>query len=351
MRIKVNDGSNPAGSVPCFLQAMSNYLYFSAMPSAAPNMKLFRSDVAGTVTLAKGATRLTYPGEKLLVGNKLYFCASEPGTGNELYSYDGDTAIRLTDIAAGALNGIPVENQAAGAHYFRNMPAVYNGRIYFCGSSDGASYQLYRFDPATGVASLVHTVNPAGDAKVGNLYVYRNALYFTAFTPATGTELWKYNDTTCVLYADVRPGPRSGMAYHYNASLPETPSYAAFTEFKGDLYFKAQDSAHGYELWRIKGPVSNVGVQQVGFNGNVSVHPNPATSAVTLDLTLQEARKLVIFVYDMSGRQVYSSTLKAYGPGSHQVGLPLQGLSAGQYVYRLNGEGGAAFATGVITKQ
>lgn len=321
------------------------------MPGATTEYKLFRSDVAGTVTPAKGATRLSSPGEKLSVGNMMYFCATEPGTGNELYSYDGDTAIRLTDIALGPLNGIPDQSTELGV-YIRNMPALYKGLIYFCGSSDGPSYQLYRYDPSTAKASLVHTINPGGDAKVGNLYVYRNELYFTATTPATGTELWKYNDTTCALYADIWPGVKSGMAFRYypSASGPELPSYAAFTEFKGDLYFKAQDSLHGYELWRIKGPAPS-GVERIELGGTVLIHPNPATSAVTLDLTLQEARKLAIFVYDMAGRQIYSLHLKDYGPGSHQIGLPLQGLSAGQYVYRLNGEGGATLATGVITKQ
>ena len=142
------------------------------------------------------------------------------------------------------------------------------------------------------------------------------------------------------------------MTYDFSTSLPEQRTYAAFTEFQGDLYFKAQDSLHGYELWRIKGPVTvPSGVERIQLGGTLSVHPNPASSAVTMDLTLQEARKLAILVYDMAGRQVYGSELKTFSPGSHQILLPLQGLSAGQYVYRLNGAGGTVFATGVLTRQ
>lgn len=350
-RITINDGSNPAGSVPQYLQSLGNFLYFTAIPSTPPESKLFRVDVAGVVTIAKGATALTYPGEKLLVGNKIYFGATEPGTGSELYSYDGDTAIRLTDIAPGPLDGIPQENAVKGAFYLRNIPALYKGLIYFCGSADGTNNQLYAYNPSDGKTKLVQTINPAGDAKVGNLYVYRNALYFTAYTPATGTELWRYNDTTCSLYADIWPGPRTGMAFHYGTSTPELPSYAAFTEFQGDLYFKAQDSLHGYELWRIKGPVTPNGVENIALSGTVSMHPNPTSADVTMDLTLQESRTLALFLYDMAGREVYASPAKAYSAGKYQMVLPMQTLSAGQYIYRLSGAGGAALATGVLIRK
>lgn len=349
-RIRVNDGSNSGGSQPVYMQSLGNYLYFSAMPSAPLEYKLFRSDIAGAVTLAKGATRLINPGEKLLVGSKIYFSAYEPATGNEFYSYDGDTAIRITDIASGPLNGAYYEGTSLGGLYMRNKPTLYNGSIYFIGSADGVNYQLYAYNPATNNTTLVHTINPGGDGKVSNFYVYKNLLYFTAYTPAAGTEIWTYDGVTCALYADVWPGPKSGMAYKYSSTTPEQNTYVAFTEFKGDLYFKAQDSLHGLELWRIQAPVTT-GVQRASFNGRVSVYPNPATSAVTLAITMKESRKLKIVVSDIAGKQVFSTSPKLYHSGEEQVSIPMQEFSNGQYVYYVKDEAGGAVSSGVLTKQ
>lgn len=348
-RIQVNDGTNPAGSQPIYMQPLGNYMYFSAMPSTAMQYKLYRAATDGTFTPAKGAKTLINPGDKLVVGDTMYFTAYETATGNELYKYDGDTAIRITDIAVGPLNGASYDTGSSGIP-MRNTPTLYHGSIYFTGSADGINYQLYAYSPVSGKAALVHTVNPTGNGKVSNLYVYKNALYFTAWTPSTGLELWRFNDTTCVLYADIWPGPKSGMTLTSGPAFPDEVTYAAFAEFKGDLYFKAQDSLHGRELWRIQAPVTT-GVQQASFNGRVSVFPNPATFAVTLAITLTDSRKLKIVVSDIAGREVFSTSSKLHHAGEERVSIPMQQLSQGQYVYRVVDDSGSSIATGVITRQ
>ena len=351
--IRVNDGSNPNGSQPNYLQALGAYIYFSAIPGGFGTVsKLFSAGVAGAATLAKGATHLTSAAEKLLVGNKIYFTAYEPATGAELYSYDGDTAIRLTDIAPGMLNGLALPS--LNNRPLRDKPALYKDAIYFPGSTDGVSSQLYAYNLSTGRTSLMHTINPGGDGIVSNLYVYRDSLFFTANTAAAGVELWMFDGDidSCALYADIWPGPNSGMAGG-NGSTPKNP-YVAFTEFKGDLYFKAQDGGHGVELWRIKGPAAGgpvTGVQQVRLNGSISVYPNLASVEAILDVSLQEDMKLSFSLSDMSGRLVYSTGMKIYQKGSNKVGVPMQGLSAGQYQYHVLGERGGTLAAGVITKQ
>jgi ELWxxDGT repeat protein len=67
-------------------------------------------------------------------------------------------------------------------------------------------------------------------------------VYFTAFNPATGTELWKSDGTTAgtVLVKDINPGLKG--------SAPQD-----LTSINGIIYFRAFNPATGYELWRSNG--------------------------------------------------------------------------------------------------
>ncbi|MEZ6071583.1 MAG: hypothetical protein R3C10_15300 [Pirellulales bacterium] len=72
-------------------------------------------------------------------------------------------------------------------------------------------------------------------------------LYFPAYNPATGVELYRYDGVTTSLVADINPGPEG--------SFPGRGDYP-YQEFNGDLYFFASGvddmgSAVGNELHRL----------------------------------------------------------------------------------------------------
>ena len=269
----------------------------------------------------------------MVAGNKLYFIATDGIYGNEIWSYDGTTMTRRTDLAPGLL---------PGANY--NL-AYYNGEIYFNGSVDGSKFQLYKIDTGGGAAKLVYTVNPSGDASLGNMIVYKNNLYFTATTPATGRELWKYNGTTCSMVADLYPGSKDGLRFAYGIGF--------YGIYKGHLYFVGTDGVHSdgvyrFEMFRLNDPT---GIQNVSWSGDVFLHPNPATASATLSITLKSLQSLLITLTDVSGKEVFKTAPQSFTAGRHDVILPTQNLAAGQYFYRISDGGTTTLARGTVVKQ
>ena len=86
-------------------------------------------------------------------------------------------------------------------------------------------------------------------------------LYFRASTAETGKELYRIEagSTTPTLVADINPGPGWSAPYE-------------FTEFGGDLYFRATTDKTGWELYRLDGEsgtlalVADINPGVAGFN-------------------------------------------------------------------------------------
>jgi ELWxxDGT repeat protein len=170
-------------------------------------------------TAAPVDTAKISPFAPVVVGNTLYFIGNQLATLSELYSYDGSSISRLTDLAPGAKHGV------------LNRLAAYKGEVYFGGSVDGTDFQLYKYDTQSHSAVLVHTLNPSGNGDVGELIAYKSSLYFTARAAATGIELWKYNGSSCSIVADIWPGTMGGFF---------KPKWAS-PYLTGHLYFTASD--------------------------------------------------------------------------------------------------------------
>src|SRR3954462_4940815 len=107
---------------------------------------------------------------------------------------------------------------------------------------------------AATIAGELHRVADLNPGPVGsfpsNLTVFANAVYFNAYTLATGHELYKYDGTNITLVADINEtqddvgtGTKEG-----NDSLP-----AWLTPFNNGLFFSAYDPHRGAELWSLYG--------------------------------------------------------------------------------------------------
>src|SRR5437868_13270637 len=70
-----------------------------------------------------------------------------------------------------------------------------------------------------------------------------NRVLFSAYTPASGTELWVSDGTALGTsqVKDIFPG-------HLGSANP-----TGFTQFGGQVLFSATDSTHGVELWTTDG--------------------------------------------------------------------------------------------------
>lgn len=89
---------------------------------------------------------------------------------------------------------------------------------------------------------LVKNINPTGDSFAFNLTAFNGELYFNADDGAHGSELWRSDGTPggTQMVTEIRPG--------FDGGFP-----ANLTEFGGRLYFSANDGVHGNELWSTDG--------------------------------------------------------------------------------------------------
>ena len=82
-------------------------------------------------------------------------------------------------------------------------------------------------------------INPgAGSSNPYSYTVLGDYLYFQAYSPATGLELWRTDGVTTTLLHDINPGAADSGA-------------SGFTLLNGYLYFMANDGVNGMELWRL----------------------------------------------------------------------------------------------------
>jgi ELWxxDGT repeat protein len=200
---------------------------------------------------------------------------------------------------------------------------AFTTNLCFSAFTPALGTELWRCDGSTItlVSNINNTVTDAGGGVfLGNssspreLTVFSNTLYFTAFDPSRGGELWRYNGTNTSRVADISPDADDSVKANPNSSWPtgfvtlgselffsanggtsklnyelwkyngasvsqianihpdsgsDFSSYpTGMTPFKGALYFMADDGANGYELWR-----------SFGTNATLFANINPGSAS------------------------------------------------------------------------
>ena len=160
--------------------------------------------------------------------------------------------------------------------------------VYFSGSDGITGTELYRLKFGTNEINRVKDINPNGDSAPADFTVVGDALYFTAWNPATGRELWKtkgfaYNTA---IVEDIIPGTPS--------SSPEE-----LTTFGNLLYFVANDEIHGRELWRSNGTLAGTFIVKDIWSSIYNSNP--------VDLTVAGDRLYFSATNLTYGREVWQS--------------------------------------------
>src|SRR5437868_4566674 len=101
------------------------------------------------------------------------------------------------------------------------------------------------------------TVTRLADLNIGssgsypsNFTGFSNQVFFSAYTQATGFELWKYDGNSVSLVADINPTV-DDLGFGLKEGNDSSPSW--LTAYKGNLYLSAYEPTHGDELWRYDG--------------------------------------------------------------------------------------------------
>ncbi len=267
----INTAVGP-GSEPFDLTAVGNVLFFDANVSGSFR-ELWRSDGtdAGTYLVkdispnSSAFSGRVYHSRRAYLTNvsgTLYFVADDGTHGRELWKSDGTAAgtVMIKDI-----NTDTSSAQSFGSAFTRYDPSpqgyfptiqlsVMNGLVYFAAYEPVHGRELWQTDGTDSGTVLVKDINPGYQSGiwrdnlfVGDQHVVGNAMYFAADDGQTGTELWKTDGTTAgtVLVKDVQNPDRS---FFYPGSFP-----LAMSDANGVLYFNADDWDHNRELWKSDG--------------------------------------------------------------------------------------------------
>jgi ELWxxDGT repeat protein len=234
--------------------AIGSMIYFSA---TTPNQgsELWKSDgtTAGTTLVRDiiSGSEGSFPADLTNINGVLYFSAINPLGERDLWKSDGTT-----------LGTVVVASRVVPDGFFNGTPpviAVLGNTLFFRGTSS-AGGELWTSNLVTGATSQLADINPgAASSDPGSLTVLNGAVYFSADDGVNGRELWRSNGTVTERVADVWPGS--------DGSSPNN-----FEVLGNRLYFAATTLAEGTELWTTDGVTTTL-VQDITAGPNSS---NPA---------------------------------------------------------------------------
>jgi ELWxxDGT repeat protein len=222
---------------------LGNTLYFA--PNRMDGLtELWRSDLttAGTVRVTNVEPAGLAIGPLVTFGDKLLFNGFRVFDQGDLFVSDGTAAgtRRLPATSAG---------NASGMKDYGLSPAIFrSGETMYFAANDGVTgREVWRTragaEPGTlGGASLVTDLAPFGGSSDPDYFAAGNdgSVYFTATTPATGTELFR-----------IPPGDGAGAGLVSDFLPGVDPSYAKVIGALGDwVYIAATDAAGVKSLWR-----------------------------------------------------------------------------------------------------
>ena len=225
----------PVRNEPVSSVALNGKLYFAAA-AAGTGVELWQSDLNGAnMALVKDivtGTGSANPSQFTLVGSTLYFVADgglhkSDGTG------PGTILVKRFSVAPADITPV-------------------NGTLYFAASAGGAGVELWKSNGTAAGTVLVKDINPgAGSADPGSLVNLNGTLLFAATDNTRGRELWKSNGTAAgtTPVADIFPGTSTDP----DSPEPNSSSPGDLTAFDGQVYFAAFTPDYGRELWASDG--------------------------------------------------------------------------------------------------
>jgi ELWxxDGT repeat protein len=269
-------------------------------PDGTSYGELWKSDgtVAGTVRVANindashPADSGSYPRNLTEFGGAVYFAATNPETGRELWKTDGTTAgtVPAVDLLPGPTGTDPEPVTAAGGklffwayggtaccgkhlwasdgtpggtvqlgtmrqnHGYLAVPLTHvGGTVFFGANDDSGGRELWKSNGTPQGTMRVADINPgpadSDPTGPGNsapfdlgVAVVKDTVFFSAVEPTGGRELWKTDGSAAgtVRVADINPGPGGSDPYY-------------FTPVGNSLFFVASEAGTGRELWKTDG--------------------------------------------------------------------------------------------------
>jgi len=251
--INIGEKSSSVSRKPPASYVYQNKLYFQA-DDGSTGYELFVYDsVTDTVKLAADI----YPGSKssnprgfTFYNGFMYFSANNGINGDELYMFDS-----LSNKA-----NLVIDNYTGYFYYIKGPSelTVYNNKLYYRGYARYGGYELFEYDGVSNNARLIDIFPGSWTNADGYFFnhsspsgfkVYKNKLYFSATTEATGNELFQYDGVTdsVSLVADLN----LGFSYGYNTVFAASSSPKDMIIHDDKLFFSAVGNSIGGELFTL----------------------------------------------------------------------------------------------------
>ena len=283
---------NPSGDAsPTGLRVVGKEVFFSADEGSGAELWKTDGTADGTVRVADiNPTGSSVPASLHQIGGRLFFTADDGTHGQELWASDGTAAgtVMVADLDP---------TGSSQPHYLLNVDDV----LYFAATDGVNGTQLWTLDctpdgwPCTprmiplpssprvpgSEPYLVKDINPGpADGEPYYLAAVGRRLFFQAFRPDTGVELWTSDGTDAgtTLVRDIDPGPADSNPY-------------GFTDVNGTAFFLAESSSEGSGLWKSDGTAA----------GTALVHGVDSSYAVPTFGSLTPFHGLLYYVSDASG--------------------------------------------------
>lgn len=223
----------------------NNVIFFNGNDGTGE--ELWRSDgtESGTymvkdINPTPGFTSTSNPRHYAEYNNKLYFSASSPFEGIELWVTDGTAAgtMLVKSIQPDFYSSEPT-----------NLISCNGYLLFIAKDQQYTNDELWRSDGTANGTVKVKEINPNGNGLVNNSNIYErllikieNVVYFTANDGVHGYELWRSDGTEAGTF----------MVKDASANLP---GFAPrnFAVANNILYYRYDDAVYGQELWRSDG--------------------------------------------------------------------------------------------------
>jgi ELWxxDGT repeat protein len=208
----------------------------------------------------------SFPGDFQVFSGSLFFSAYTLNTGRELWKLAGNEVVlaaMINDTTRLVGDGIQAGNDSNP-----EWLTEFDGQLYFSAYDPRRGGELWRFDGLE--ANRVADISPDANDSIkpfpnsswpSELTVFDRALYFSANSGAIrdNYELWRFDGATASQAANIRPD--SGANH---SSYPKE-----LTVFGDALYFMADDGSNGFELWKFsKGQTSLLNINPGGPNSS-----------------------------------------------------------------------------------
>lgn len=256
--------SLPSGDIPenyrTLAAVVGNRVFFAAN-NGTFGTELWITDgtAAGTRLVSNiyadssGTPNSSFPRNLIDINGTLYFSATNPTNGREVWRSDGTAAgTRLAvDLAPGTSSGLSFNTTYTGT-----WASLGNTLIFSAQRSGSLNLGLepYALDTTTGVVTLLADIESGGPSSFPeNFKVFRlptqttpGLVSFTASNSVSGIELWLTDGTPVgtFLSRDINSGIGDGVAWNLS-----TFDNVNTTTVNDSLFFTADDGSTGDELW------------------------------------------------------------------------------------------------------